>query len=693
MCYLISGSCDVDDTKLSMVPVTSPGQMVIKQEPSMLPTVSEDEENLGSIATIYMDPLSCEGVKLKSINNEVNIDCSEKLTITSVESVTSLELTSSSSSDQISLFDGGQLNSDTSGTWVGPHSAQSTIKTLKPFYSIFSTEILSTLSLIRRCPYCNLVISHVAGLIYHINVHSTTGKTYNCSQEGCIQALGGAYKLFAHLIDAHMSELIIGCFICDKLLSTVEAVKSHIDNHASACLLCGANFNYSYMLQDHINDQHCNTEGNLSCTYCDYNISKKGSTIFRYHVREHYGIANCKCKLCGLWFDNRKALVSHLKSMHTSSTSFQCPRCTVYYTQSALGMVQHWFNGCGKIRCELCKEAYFNNAGSVFYHQQACGKKQQLPHECNKCTRRFRAKHHLHSHIAIHHDKSTGFPCLNEGCGYMAPTTQRRKLHMLCCQQTAIVGNNKADLSQNMFKEVLWCRYPGCEFLALAESDLKNHVGNQHKNHRRQHPRKHKCDKCGTLVTENYNLKRHKVVVHNEPSNFHCEPCQLYFISQSVLDKHMYSSHDNVEKSGKTEVPMAPTGCDSDSRQHNHQFNCTKCDYYTHSLHRFLKHKSSRVHKGKQFARNAVNFKPKKCPLCSFVTNRNSCTDSLERHLFVHYRRGEKIPDGYTVSIHECPLCDHKTVDTSHLKRHLVVHLKRGESLPPPYHVLQLKGT
>ena len=627
---------------------------------------------------------------MDSVLKEIDTNSVDSISETQTSSIMSdFKLEYNSDDDQSVVVD-EVLEPLTGDVWFEPDSVHPTIESAKLVVSTISSNILPTALLIRNCPYCDVTISSLTDLLEHINLHATD-ENYVCFHPGCLRGMKSAAEFFEHIIGVHMSELKLGCPICGELTGNIGSIKSHIDNHATACLLCGTDHNHGYLLEDHFYDQHCNAESKLSCTFCKYSIAKTRYRVFLHHIREHYGIAKYKCKLCGLWFDQCKGLDTHLENYHFVSNTLQCPCCMEFETRKASAMTLHWFHGCSKLRCRQCKNAYFTSIRDLYRHEKLCGQKEPR-YDCNVCSCRFTARLHLQSHIVVHHDKTAGFPCLEERCGYVAPTKQRYDQHMVGCHR--MNGTQTSSLSRSylgMFEEVYRCRFPDCDFSGQSESELKTHVSDQHRNYQQNYPEMLKCNLCGVLVMEKYGLRRHNIYVHNATSKFYCNECDLYFRCKSDLKMHVQRLHNNDIKSNEVKVEGGDTMVMSSTSGDEGNFTRTEPN-----SQRTLKSHSSCSSKKKPatVSQSSKSIKTSKCPLCDYVTHpRSRGAKALGRHLFVHYRRGEKIPDGYTIAVKECPLCEHKAADQSHLRRHLLVHLKNGETLPRPYHVLKLKAS
>ncbi|XP_067951134.1 zinc finger protein 93-like [Watersipora subatra] len=559
-------------------------------------------------------------------------------------------------------------------------------------FSALSGEVFQYLLFVNRCPYCNDYTQNVVSLFEHLSECHQSRSSFQCPDTNCGLVYKSLSFLLDHLVQVHSLELQLGCIVCGAKCDSLELAKSHLDEHAVACLICGIDFEESHFLADHMADKHMNESKKLFCQFCNSQVDKRTPIVFVQHIREHYGMAKYRCKFCGQWFETRKSLLTHLNAAHKSSCYLRCPLCTKFCSKSTLHMVVHWSNGCGRLRCELCKTAFFSTLSTLYSHRSKCGKASH-PFRCDICSARFSAKHHLMSHTVSRHDKSKGFPCLKEGCKFIACSKQTFEQHIFKIHDIS-VGVSSANQSNGekvtYLNAVLRCRFPSCNFRTSKKNILEDHVESDHASiPYRLLPanKKFLCVLCGYLFRDKHALKRHTISAHGAESEHFCTTCNVYFANNYYYQIHMQQSHVKLSGTDEEDPDDATTVSNGtvSKKRSSSPLKCDKCSYYTHSCLLFQKHKASLLHKGKNSSRNRTTYKPKKCPLCDYVTGHNSCSRPLERHLFVHYRRGEKIPDGFKVSVHRCGLCEHVTCDESHLRRHYKVHIKRGDTLPPPY--------
>ncbi|KXJ16348.1 zinc finger protein 2 [Exaiptasia diaphana] len=140
-------------------------------------------------------------------------------------------------------------------------------------------------------------------------------------------------------------------------------------------------------------------------------------------------------------------------------------------------------------------------------------------HACDKCDKKFVAKHDLKRHMIVHSDERP-FGC--QLCDKAFRTKNELNLH--------IPVHNK----DTPYK----CEFCGKEFRTKGcfKSHIKYHIGD----------RRHKCTQCDKAFVKSADLKRH-VAGHNNEKNFKCAECGSAFTRKDNLRAHMLlHSRDSV---------------------------------------------------------------------------------------------------------------------------------------------------
>lgn len=87
-------------------------------------------------------------------------------------------------------------------------------------------------------------------------------------------------------------------------------------------------------------------------------------------------------------------------------------------------------NENGDFVCEFCgKIVPKEKQNTMHYHlKKHTG---DLPHECDKCDKKFAQKQSLDLHIMMSHTGDRNFECPIKGCGFKACTWANRRIHFL----------------------------------------------------------------------------------------------------------------------------------------------------------------------------------------------------------------------------------------------------------------------
>ncbi|XP_049547356.1 zinc finger and SCAN domain-containing protein 31-like [Anopheles darlingi] len=214
------------------------------------------------------------------------------------------------------------------------------------FGEIFSSQIFS-------CKSCKDVFDDKKTLEKHLKYHRV-GFHIFCKM--CHKAFKHQTALYAHKCAFDSSTL---CWICGKLLDTLETRKIHMETHMPeglwACQLCPLRFstqtameNHEYMHKKDI--RHC-------CDICGVNLSSKRN--LKYHqVAVHGGGVEKlhQCNVCGRRFSLPCMLKTHMNT-HTGLRPYSCVYCNrVYGNGSDLveHVAKHHVGNDNIYQCHLC---------------------------------------------------------------------------------------------------------------------------------------------------------------------------------------------------------------------------------------------------------------------------------------------------------------------------------------------------
>ncbi|CAH0556859.1 unnamed protein product [Brassicogethes aeneus] len=136
-----------------------------------------------------------------------------------------------------------------------------------------------------ECPDCSKVYSTHSGLTKHRQFHCSAGeapkKTFNCNY-------------------------------CEKLYTSMGALKMHIRTHTlpCKCTICGKAFSRPWLLQGHIRTH--TGEKPFSCNFCNRAFADRSN--LRAHLQTHSEVKKYSCTKCSKSFSRVSLLTKHTET-------------------------------------------------------------------------------------------------------------------------------------------------------------------------------------------------------------------------------------------------------------------------------------------------------------------------------------------------------------------------------------------
>ncbi|XP_031166294.1 zinc finger protein 737-like isoform X1 [Sander lucioperca] len=346
------------------------------------------------------------------------------------------------------------------------------------------------------------------------------------------------------------------------------------------------------------------------------------------------------CDVCGKVMKNKTSLARH-SFIHTGKKPFACHLCELRFNRR--DNLQHHMtrlhpNGVARRQkqrvvqawlCAVCGKTFSCRSRLKTHEVIHSGVK---PHACDLCPKAYMRTNDLEHHKKIAH-----------GNGTAEPPQPRSLLCHLC----------------------------GKEFKCVSQlaAHLQAHTGE----------RPHLCDVCGRKFARQYQLKRHKILVHasrgsgegeESPSSsppdaaFGCGVCGKRLKSEALLAAHSLSH--SGEKPHRCAVCLRG-------------FQTATC-LKQHHMRVHVRGKASETPFAAKRRKNAAPTAAKAfpCPICSRVFKFRSL---LASHSLIH---SEQRPFG-------CDFCNRSFRRLSHLKRHREVVHANGER-PPQNFVCHICG-
>ncbi|KAJ8966462.1 hypothetical protein NQ317_011449 [Molorchus minor] len=267
----------------------------------------------------------------------------------------------------------------------------------------------------------------------------TKGKLHKCPMDNCSAAYTKQWKLTNHL-RKHTGERPYVCDIpgCQFSYTTVAHLKRHkCLVHEKACEVvckvegCGKVFNNKYSLKKHCNQLHEPVDYAFHCLHCSEGFNKKRQ--LRVHIFTHTGDTPYKCTKCNLGFTKL-----HLYNKHKSNHKTYTCDCGKVFEKWSL-FCEHRKASCHikKIdhKCIICNKV-FTTKTNLNQHSLTHVEESQIDiHRCPYmgCTRSYKYKKNLNSHIASFHEKineTVVNKCTVPGCERVLKTKRLLKLHL-----------------------------------------------------------------------------------------------------------------------------------------------------------------------------------------------------------------------------------------------------------------------
>ncbi|XP_071449494.1 zinc finger protein-like isoform X4 [Hetaerina americana] len=188
-----------------------------------------------------------------------------------------------------------------------------------------------------------------------------------------------------------------------------------------------------------------------------------------------------KCDVCSKTFKYKKALNTHVKSVHSMKKEHQCQECLRYFkNQSELRIHIMRHTGEKPIKCKICSKGFARNSD---VNKHMVTHMDERPFKCKICSKGFNHGGNLKTHILIH--------------------TGERPF--------------KCEICSKSFSQ---------------KSSLRGHM----LTHMDERP--FKCDICLKGFCTTYHLKNH-VLTHTGEKPHKCEVCSKGFRKKQHLDYHM----------------------------------------------------------------------------------------------------------------------------------------------------------
>ena len=415
------------------------------------------------------------------------------------------------------------------------------------------------------------------------------------------KCLESSKELWGHYKNAHEPKLKCLCKDCVDICEEVpDILNHHVLNYPVACKLCKAETNLAD-IRDHMEQVHsikspCEVETKVSCfspgcSFFDYQM------VLDYHQEiAHTSFESLYCGGCQIFTHTKKTFLAHHKEVHDEENILKCSLCEAEFDAPLLlsrhmdekpscKLMPQAVFGCQIPNCEfsftelslLTKHLIVDHDDEV--SSPSCPVKncfyrpaktlQELLHHCNTthsrllqyvcilCGQSFPAEEFT-QHSSNIHCKSLVFSCFI--CDRFYATEEQLMEH----QKTSHTSNH-----------IYLCRYGYCRKKFTSSSEIKNHM-KTHYPIQESVPNISNCGVCGMQFSDNKSRKshtlrkhcfvsmsssqkrkrdiicqycnesfgsfmaarNHKLKIHRDEANYHCQDCGAAFFSSQALKKH-----------------------------------------------------------------------------------------------------------------------------------------------------------
>ncbi|XP_052859861.1 transcription factor grauzone-like [Anopheles cruzii] len=223
-----------------------------------------------------------------------------------------------------------------------------------------------------RC--CDKQLFRRFQLLDHMAGHQGTIKC-----DICHKTYKSSRYLALHMMKSHSREedRPFKCTKCRQSFHKEHLLKAHQANHLSEkCPICDKIVSSKYALKTHVSHMH-GTDGNQICDVCGKEFRTKQA--MERHINEHLGVEvvqKVQCHVCQRWFHGKYNLRKHIRFMHIED-----------------GQV---------FRCDVCQHES-PNSRALLDHKKRVHVEEKFA--CEFCGKRFKRKLYLREHIASHTGK------------------------------------------------------------------------------------------------------------------------------------------------------------------------------------------------------------------------------------------------------------------------------------------------
>ncbi|XP_059420155.1 zinc finger protein 521-like [Carassius carassius] len=361
-----------------------------------------------------------------------------------------------------------------------------------------------------RCTLCQEVFDSKVSTQLHLAVkHSNEKKVYRCTS--CNWDFRHEADLQMHVKHSHLENQGCShrCIFCGESFGTEVELQCHITTHSKKynCHFCCKAFHAVYLLERHLCEKHCVSEGktqncntNGSTSGSGDSVAKDDGDLQAFLTNSHGGT--------GAW-ESHNSRDGSEEDFDTSEVMYSCDICGASYTMESL-LTNHQF-----------RDHNIRPGESAMHKRKAEMIKGN--HKCNVCSRTFFSEGGLREHMQTH---------LGPVKHYMCPICGERFPSLLTLTEHKVTHSKSLDTGS--------CRI--CKLPLQSEEDFLEHC--------QMHPDLRnsltgfRCVVCMQTVTSTVELKIH--------GTFHMQKTGVASINQptaySAATEFQHSQSQKVVK-------------------------------------------------------------------------------------------------------------------------------------------------
>ncbi|XP_073824205.1 piragua isoform X2 [Musca autumnalis] len=310
------------------------------------------------------------------------------------------------------------------------------------------------------------------------------------------------------------------------------------------------------------------------CQYCDMAFTTHSESL--EHEALHDKVMPYICNFCPKAYNNRQAMIMHIKELHDPEKPYICALCRKGFCRRS-DLKKHTIvhTGVRPFACPLCSKSFSRNTN---LHKHMRIHSSIKPYVCQQCPRSFTTGTELLKHARAHSEIKT-FKCTK------CPATYARKDKLLIHEQShqrkeldalqnpsRSLGSLPIVQNQDTFDVAPTLNpYLNQDLNQLNSIDEQQRLMMQNMNfaqrpvfpqlpvtipsvittpqppppapkpQKSSHPRIHPCDICGKSFTRERDLHRHQAL--HLDTLFTCKQCGLGFSRREKLARHELEQH------------------------------------------------------------------------------------------------------------------------------------------------------